>query len=103
MKEKERFEVLLEELKSEFRHVAERVDALDQKFDRKIDELRSSLEQRIGLVETAVTDLSRDMHKKFGEVNKQFGDVHKQLDQMQSDIKQLDQRLSVHEQAHMRG
>lgn len=84
--EKERFEVLVEELKSEFRHVAERVDASDQKFDRKIDDLRSSLEQRIGLVETAVTDLSRDMHKQF--------------EQVRADIKKLDERLTVHEKAH---
>ena len=91
--EKERFEVLLEDLKSEFRNVTERVIALDEKVDREIHELKSSLEQRMGLVEAAVTELSRDMHQRFENVDKQ-------LEQIRIDIRQLDQRVTAHEQAH---
>lgn len=88
-KEKERFEVLLEELKSEFRHVAERITALDAKIDREIQSFKESLEQRIGLLEKAVAEGFRSMHQQFGEVR--------------SDIHQLRERLDAHEQAHMRG
>lgn len=98
--ERARFEILVEELKSEFRHVTEKVVALDGKIDREIGALRASLEQRITLLETAVTELSRDMRKQFGEVHQRFGKMDEQFDGVRRDLKQLEQRLEVHERAH---
>ena len=59
MQEKERFELLLEDLHTNFKVVVERVIALDEKFDTKIDELKFELKHDIAVVDAKVMGLAK--------------------------------------------
>ena len=59
--ERARFEVLMEEMKSQFQAVIERISFLDQKVDREIARLEQSLGGRLTTLEQAVTMGFRDV------------------------------------------
>ena len=80
--ERARFEVLLEEVRSQFQVLAEGHSGLRQtneSIDKKIDRTREALELRIGFVESAVLTGFRDVRQR---------------------LVQIEQRIDVHEQTH---
>lgn len=54
-------QILLEQLKSDVKGVAEGVTTLDQKMDRRFDELKEDLGGRIDIVESVVRAHSKDL------------------------------------------
>lgn len=63
--ERARFEVLLEEVRSDVRMVIEGLHALDQKIDREVARLEQSLGSRITTLELAVTAGFRDLRQEL--------------------------------------
>ena len=104
--EKERFEVLLEDLKTEFRSVTERVVALDEKISRGVEELRADLGQRITLLEVAVKEHSQrigGLEVAVKEHSQRIGGLEAAVTELSRDMKALKQQVELHEQAHARG
>ena len=83
---KERFEILVEELKSEFRAVAEGHGMLN----RKIDDLRGEMNQEIG-------GLRGDMNEGFAGVNARIDSVAKDLGEHRADTEVHSQKYKVSE------
>ena len=84
--EKERFEVLLEQVRHELEMVAEGHVSLDQKMDRLTGEFSSkyeSLDQKVEWLAKKTDDLSQKMDKGFVEVRK---DLHALANQLQDHI-----------------
>lgn len=79
MSQKERFELLLEDLATNFQVVIERVVALDEKFDRKIDELRDDLKQDISVVDAKVMGLAKRLDSVNEHLSHQIAEVHDEL------------------------
>ena len=79
--ERARFEIMMEEMRSQFQMVIERVSFLDQ----KIDSVRHDLSQRFGIVEQAVSmgfrDVRADIRRLEGRMDG-FGGWVKGHDQL---------------------
>jgi hypothetical protein len=76
------FTVVLEEVRAELKAVAEGHAVLE----RQIQQSRTSVEQRVGFLEHAVTE--------------GFQRVHIRFDRVEAEIGQLVTRFNTHEQAH---
>jgi len=79
MQEKERFELLLEDLHTNFKVVAERVIALDEKFDTKIDELKFELKHDIAVVDAKVMGLAKRVDHVEESLSKRIDGVEATL------------------------
>lgn len=69
------FAVLLEDVRSGLRTVAEGHTVLNQKIEREVAQLGQSLGSRIGPLETAVRDGFRDLRTELGGVRTEIRDL----------------------------
>ncbi|MCF6267865.1 MAG: hypothetical protein L3J57_15170 [Desulfuromusa sp.] len=79
----EHFEILLEEMNSKFNIVIEGHTALDQKIDRKFDQLNEKNEHNTFLIGT--------LNEKIDGVEERLS---KKIDSVAADLKATDKRLS---------
>ncbi len=79
MSGKERFELLLEDLHTNFKVVVERVIALDEKFDTKIDELKMELKQDIAVVDAKVMGLAKRLDTVEERLSREITEVRSDL------------------------
>ena len=101
--ERARFEILLEEVRSQLKQVAEGHTLLDHKIDQEV----GRLQQGITLLEKALLTGFEDVHREFADVHREFGDVHREFADVHHDIQglreqviQIGQRMETHEKAH---
>lgn len=89
MNEQARFEVLMEEMKGEFRVFGERLTMFEANVERRFAESRQYMDHRFGIVEAAIMELSRGLQEARGDI--------RQLDDRMG---RIEHRMEVHEHAH---
>lgn len=94
--EHQRMTVLLEEVRSELRKVAEGYRVLDEKFTREFHVLRAELEQRFQTIEFALRQATRDIQQNTNGLQQNTKD----LQQLQQEVRGLAERIDVHERVH---
>ena len=88
--EKERFEVLLEQVRKELELVAEGYVALDQKIDRRIDELDQKFGMGLPELDQKIEHVARELSKKM-DVG--FTEVRAAVQTM---VKELQEHVRAH-------
>ena len=82
-------EVLLEEVRTELRRVAEGYATLDRKITSEVQRLETTFGRRFDSVEHALLDNSRAIR-----------DLQQDVRTLQQDMRKLTERFEIHERAH---
>ena len=97
LSERARFEVLMEDVQSQLKIVAEGHSGLDRRMDsldRKIDSVSEALEQKIGSLDQKVIRLEQKTEHGFAMLGQRIGFVESAVLDVRGDIKRLDQRMA---------
>jgi len=77
--QKDHLEILLESIDSKFQITMEAFQALNQKIDTKVDELRIELKQDIAVVDSKVMGLSKRLDAVEERLSNEISDVRNDL------------------------
>lgn len=101
--ERARFEVLMEEMKGEFRVFGERLTMFEVNVERRFVESQQYMDRRFGIVEAAIMELSRGLLEARGDIRQlddRMGRMEHRMESMDQRMGSMEQRMEVHEHAH---
>ena len=94
--EQQRSEVLLEEILSRVKTLADGQVQLDQKIDRQIEQLQEEMNLRFSVIEQVVKQNSGDLQKNSVDMKA----VQQVLHELHQEVKFISNRMKEHEQTH---
>lgn len=94
--ERDRTNVLLEEMHSEIKRLSDGQAQLGQTMDRQIGQLREEMNQRFSVIEQVVKQNSADIQQNSQDIKA----VQQALCELRQEVKLISDRMKEHERAH---